>query len=71
VRTGLALLEQRISLRQGAGGSAMRALIEDVFLRDASEVVIFWRPVTACGNSTGWFIGKLLDAAAERSGSVP
>ena len=38
MRTGLALLEQRISLRQGAGGSAMRALIEDVFLRDASEV---------------------------------
>jgi hydrogenase expression/formation protein HypE len=38
VRTGLALLEQRISLRQGAGGSSMRALIEDVFLRDAPEV---------------------------------
>lgn len=38
MRTGLALLEQRISLRQGAGGSAMRALIEDVFLRDAAEV---------------------------------
>jgi hydrogenase expression/formation protein HypE len=38
VRTGLALLEQRISLRQGSGGSAMRALIEDVFLRGAAEV---------------------------------
>jgi hydrogenase expression/formation protein HypE len=38
VKTGLALLEPRISLRQGAGGSAMRALIEDVFLRDALEV---------------------------------
>jgi len=38
VKTGLALLEPRISLRQGAGGSAMRALIEDVFLREAAEV---------------------------------
>ena len=38
MKTGLALLEPRISLRQGAGGSAMRALIEDVFLREAAEV---------------------------------
>jgi hydrogenase expression/formation protein HypE len=36
--TGLALLEERVTLRQGAGGRAMRALIEDVFLREAAEV---------------------------------
>ena len=36
--TGLALLEQRITLKQGAGGRAMRALIEDVFLQDAPDV---------------------------------
>jgi hydrogenase expression/formation protein HypE len=36
--TGLALLEERVTLRQGAGGKAMRALIEDVFLREAAEV---------------------------------
>jgi hydrogenase expression/formation protein HypE len=38
MKTGLALLEDRILLKQGAGGRAMRALIEDVFLRDAAEV---------------------------------
>ena len=38
MKTGLALLEERITLKQGAGGRAMRALIEDVFLDDAPEV---------------------------------
>jgi hydrogenase expression/formation protein HypE len=38
VKTGLALLEERITLKQGAGGRAMRALIEDVFLDGAPEV---------------------------------
>jgi hydrogenase expression/formation protein HypE len=38
MKTGLALLEQRITLRQGAGGRAMRALIEEVFLQDAPQV---------------------------------
>jgi hydrogenase expression/formation protein HypE len=38
VKTGLALLEERITLKQGAGGRAMRALIEDVFLGDSPEV---------------------------------
>lgn len=31
------ILEERISMRQGAGGRAMRALIEDVFLRGFAE----------------------------------
>ncbi|HMA17331.1 MAG TPA: hydrogenase expression/formation protein HypE [Thermoanaerobaculia bacterium] len=38
MKTGLALLEDRITLRQGAGGRAMRALIEEVFLKDAADV---------------------------------
>ena len=38
MKTGLALLEERITLKQGAGGRAMRALIEDVFLADAPEL---------------------------------
>jgi hydrogenase expression/formation protein HypE len=38
MKTGLALLEERVTLRQGAGGRAMRALIEDVFLKDAAEL---------------------------------
>lgn len=38
MKTGLALLEERITLKQGAGGRAMRALIEDIFLEDAPEV---------------------------------
>jgi hydrogenase expression/formation protein HypE len=38
MKTGLALLEERVTLRQGAGGRAMRALIEDVFLKDALDV---------------------------------
>jgi hydrogenase expression/formation protein HypE len=38
MKTGLALLEQRVTLKQGAGGRAMRSLIEDVFLREASPV---------------------------------
>jgi len=38
VKTGLALLEERVTLKQGAGGRAMRALIEDVFLAGAAEV---------------------------------
>jgi hydrogenase expression/formation protein HypE len=38
MKTGLALLEERITLKQGAGGRAMRALIEDVFLADAAEL---------------------------------
>ena len=37
MKTGLALLEERVTLRQGAGGRAMRALIEDVFLKDAAD----------------------------------
>ena len=38
MKTGLALLEERITLKQGAGGRAMRALIEDIFLEGAPEV---------------------------------
>lgn len=38
MRTGLALLEPRVTLKQGAGGRAMRALIEDVFLAGAPEL---------------------------------
>ena len=38
MKTEIALLEQRITLKQGAGGRAMRALIEDVFLQDAPDV---------------------------------
>ena len=38
MKTGLALLEERVTLKQGAGGRAMRALIEDVFLAGAAEV---------------------------------
>ncbi len=33
----LLVSEERITLKHGAGGRAMRALIEDVFLRDAPE----------------------------------
>ena len=36
--TGAARLESRITLKQGAGGRAMRALIEDVFLAGAPEL---------------------------------
>ena len=32
MKTEIALLEQRITLKQGAGGRAMRALIEGTFL---------------------------------------
>jgi hydrogenase expression/formation protein HypE len=38
MKTEIALLEQRITLKQGAGGRAMRALIEEVFLQDAPDV---------------------------------
>jgi hydrogenase expression/formation protein HypE len=38
MKTGLALLEERVTLKQGAGGRAMRALIEDIFLQDAPAV---------------------------------
>ena len=38
MKTEIALLEQRITLKQGAGGRAMRALIEEVFLQDAPAV---------------------------------
>lgn len=38
MKTGLALLEERVTLKQGAGGRAMRALIEDIFLREAPEL---------------------------------
>jgi hydrogenase expression/formation protein HypE len=38
MKTGLARLEERVTLKQGAGGRAMRALIEDVFLADAPEL---------------------------------
>ena len=37
-KTGLALLEAKVTLKQGAGGRAMRALIEDVFLEGAPEL---------------------------------
>ncbi len=33
-----AILEERISMKYGAGGRAMRALIEGVFLAGAAEV---------------------------------
>ncbi len=38
MKTGVALLEERVTLKQGAGGRAMRALIEDVFLASAVEL---------------------------------
>ena len=38
VRGALAAVEGRITLKQGAGGRAMRSLIEDVFLRGAPEM---------------------------------
>jgi hydrogenase expression/formation protein HypE len=38
MKTEIAFLEQRITLKQGAGGRAMRALIEEVFLQDAPTV---------------------------------
>ena len=37
-KTGLALLDDRVTLKQGAGGRAMRALIEDVFLEGAPRL---------------------------------
>lgn len=40
MKTGLTLLEQRVTLKQGAGGRAMRALIEEIFLKDAPEVSV-------------------------------
>jgi len=38
VRQGRQTIEERVTLKQGAGGRAMRALIEDVFLAGAAEV---------------------------------
>jgi hydrogenase expression/formation protein HypE len=38
VKTRLALLEERVTLKHGAGGRAMRALIEEVFLQGAPEL---------------------------------
>ena len=38
MRKQLLLSEERITLKQGAGGHAMRALIEDVFLHDAPDM---------------------------------
>ena len=38
MKTRLALLEERVTLKHGAGGRAMRALIEEVFLQGAPEV---------------------------------
>jgi hydrogenase expression/formation protein HypE len=35
MRIATALLDERVTLKQGAGGRAMRALIEDVFLKDS------------------------------------
>jgi hydrogenase expression/formation protein HypE len=36
MKNGLALTPERITLKQGAGGRAMRALIEEVFLQEAA-----------------------------------
>jgi len=38
VRPGRPAMDQRVTLKQGAGGRAMRALIEDVFLAGAAPV---------------------------------
>lgn len=38
MKTRLALLEERVTLKHGAGGRAMRALIEEVFLQGAPEL---------------------------------
>ncbi len=38
MKTRLAMLEERVTLKHGAGGRAMRALIEEVFLQGAPEV---------------------------------
>jgi hydrogenase expression/formation protein HypE len=51
------ILEERISMRQGAGGRAMRALIEDVFLRGFAE-----EPVDGIG------LAAMDDGAALRLG---
>jgi hydrogenase expression/formation protein HypE len=55
--TRTALLQERITLREGAGGAAMRRLIEDVFLEGLREI-----PVDGIG------LGAMDDGAALRIG---
>jgi hydrogenase expression/formation protein HypE len=56
-RTLTARLEERITLKQGGGGRAMRALIEDVFLRDLPPLSVPGRGLEAMDDGAALWLG--------------
>jgi hydrogenase expression/formation protein HypE len=57
VRTLTARIEERITLKQGGGGRAMRALIEDVFVRDMPPLSVPGRGLDAMDDGAALWLG--------------
>ena len=57
VRTSTARIEERITLKQGGGGRAMRALIEDVFVRDLPPLSVPGRGLDAMDDGAALWLG--------------
>lgn len=57
VRTLTARIEERITLKQGGGGRAMRALIEDVFVRDLPPLSVPGRGLEAMDDGAALWLG--------------
>lgn len=57
VRTLTARIEERITLKQGGGGRAMRALIEDVFVRDLLPLSVPGRGLEAMDDGAALWLG--------------
>jgi hydrogenase expression/formation protein HypE len=57
VRTLTARIEERITLKQGGGGRAMRALIEDVFARDLLPLSVPGRGLEAMDDGAALWLG--------------
>jgi len=57
VRTLTTRIEERITLKQGGGGRAMRALIEDVFLRDLPPLSVPGRGLDAMDDGAALWLG--------------
>jgi hydrogenase expression/formation protein HypE len=57
VRTMTARIEERITLKQGGGGRAMRALIEEVFVRDLPPLSVPGRGLDAMDDGAALWLG--------------
>jgi hydrogenase expression/formation protein HypE len=57
VQTLTARIEERITLKQGGGGRAMRALIEDVFVRDLPPLSVPGRGLEALDDGAALWLG--------------